>query len=539
MRQSFFLDTFHTLKQGGREIYMELVQKNIHFNRISKSAKNQITVEEDVNIPDTKEDIESILFHHQKVIVDEVKTSDQKVHIRGRLLYTILYRSEESGRLCCLEGSIPIEEKLYIEDIENTDKVTVKILIEDFSVGIINSRKISIQSILNIDATVQELYDEQVTIDLKDEVCEVQKKECQFTQLSVCKKDIFRFRENIVLPNNMPNVEKILWKNISIQEFECKTLAGELVIQGKAFIFIIYEGERQNQPQIYQVTLPFNTTIECSGCECDMISDVSYDIVESQIHLESDFDGEARSFNVELVFELDIKVYTTEKVEVLWDVYGIQKEMLPVDKSVQYDILLMNESSNFKISDNIHIHEMEENVCEILYGEGECFVEKCEITENGVLIHGMIVTQMLFRQENVENEYGSYTNMYPFEHFIEFANGMQIHKEQLKSYVNLHCDTVQMQNQGEGNVEIRYGISYKLFVFETIESKNIISVEMKEMDVEKYNNLPSMAVYFAKAGDTLWEMGKKYCVPIRLIKEMNQMSSDEVKAGEKIFIVRE
>ena len=61
---------------------------------------------------------------------------------------------------------------------------------------------------------------------------------------------------------------------------------------------------------------------------------------------------------------------------------------------------------------------------------------------------------------------------------------------------------------------------------------------MKEMDMEKCNNLPSMAIYFAKPGDTIWEMGKKYCVPIKLIRDINHMSSDEMKAGDKVLIVR-
>ena len=133
---------------------MELVKKNIHFNRIAKEARNQITLEEDINIPDTKEDIEDILFYNYRVIIEEVRTGEQKVHIRGKIVYSILYRSEETGRLCSMEGSIPIDEQLYMEGVAGADKVMVKPQVEDFSVGIINSRKISIQSILELYAYV-------------------------------------------------------------------------------------------------------------------------------------------------------------------------------------------------------------------------------------------------------------------------------------------------------------------------------------------------------------------------------------------------
>ena len=521
---------------------MELVKKNIHFNRITKNARNQITLEEDVNIPDTKEDIESILFHNQRVTIEEVKVGDQKVHIRGRLSYAILYRSEESGRLCSMEGSIPIEEKLYMEGIENSDKVTVKACIEDFSAGIINSRKISLQSILDLKAYVQELYDEQITTAVEDEESEVLKKECEFTQLAVCKKDIFRFRENITIPNNMPNVEEVIWKNICVQEFECKTLDGQLSIQGKVLVFIIYEGERDSHHQTYQTTVPFNATLECSGSNMNMLSDISYDIVDSQVHLESDFDGEARSFGIEMVFELDINIYATEKVATLWDLYGIQKELTPTTENISYDVLSMNQNGNMKVADTVRIPGMEEGNCRILYGEGDSILEKYEVTEEGIMVHGMLQCQVLFEQGNEENEYNSGQSMIPFSQLIEFPKDTNTNWKDilnnLSCNIQLHCNLIQFAPAGEGEMEVRANVDYGLLMFEKKMGRNITGVDVKEMDMEKCNNLPSMAIYFAKPGDSLWEMGKKYCVPIRQIREMNHISSEDIKTGERVLIVR-
>ena len=212
---------------------MELVQKNIHFNRLAKEVRNQITLEEDVNIPDTKEDIEEILFTRHNVVLEEVKTGEQKVHIMGKMQFFILYRSEETGQLCSLTGSVPIEEQLYMEEIHNSDKVAVKTKVEDFSVGMINSRKISVQSILELYAYVQDMYDEQITIGVNDLDCEILQKECDFSQLSVCKKDVLRLRENITIPNNMPNVEELIFSSVKICEIEYKPLDGQLSVQGK------------------------------------------------------------------------------------------------------------------------------------------------------------------------------------------------------------------------------------------------------------------------------------------------------------------
>lgn len=516
---------------------MELVKKNIHFNRTVKNAKNQITMEEDINIPDTKEDIENILFHNQRMLIDEVKINDQKVHIRARLLYSILYQSEETGKLCSLEGSFPIDEHLYMEGVQNSDRVTVKANIEDFSVGIINSRKISIQSIIELWAYVQEIYDEQMTVAVENEECEVFQKECDFTQLSVSNKDIFRFRENISIPNNMPNIENIIWKDLSVQEFECKPMEDTLSIQGKIQAFIIYEGERENYSQIYQVSLPFTQALDCPGSQMNMMSNISYEVVDCQVHADTDFDGEARNFSVEMVLELDIKLYAPERVNVLWDLYGIQNELTPVVENINYDVIAMNHSGNIKVSDTANFTGMEDKTGRILYGEGYAMPESCEVQENGIMLHGMLKCQVLW-EGNEENEYSGSQSMIPFSQLVEFPNGNGFNKDNLSCDVKLQCAFIQFQITQEGMVEVKANIIYHLLVFEKMEGRNVTGIDVKEMNMEKYNHLPSMAIYFTKQGDTLWEMGKKYCVPIRQIKEMNHITADEMKAGEKVLIVR-
>ena len=513
---------------------MELVQKNIHFNRLTKEVRNQITLEEDVNIPDTKEDIEEILFTRHHVVTEEVKTGEQKIHIRGKLQFFILYRSEETGHLCSLSGSVPIEEQLYMEDVHNSDKVMVKTNVEDFSVGMINSRKICVQSVLELYAYVQDVYDEEITIGINGVDCEMLQKECDFSQLSVCKKDILRLRENITIPNNMPNVEELVFSSVKVCEIEYKPLDGQISVQGKIAVFLLYDGERESRGQMYQTIIPFTTMPECSGSKPNMISQICYEVIDSQVHPEQDFDGETRSFSVELILELDMKMYEPQKVNVLWDMYGIQKEMIPVEREISYNILNGQYCGNIKAMDKIALGMNEENRLKVLHREGDTLLETCEMTKDGVVIKGILACQVLYTYEGEINEFGCHRFMIPFMKKLEDIKPVKA----AKCSACVHCNDMQISFDMGGNMEVSANIAYNLLVFEQITAKNIVNVEVKERVADKCNNLPSMAVCFVTGRETLWELGKKYCVPIKQIKEMNQLSSDEIRDGEKILIVR-
>ena len=513
---------------------MELVQKNIHFNRLTKEVRNQITIEEDVNIPDTKEDIEEILFTRHQVVTEEVKTGEQKIHIRGKLQFFILYRSEETGQLCSFTGSVPFEEQLYMEDVHNNDKVTVKTKVEDFSVGMINSRKICVQSVLELYAYVQDMYDEEITVGINGVDCEMLQKECDFSQLTVCKKDILRLRENIAIPNNMPNVEELVFSSVKVCEIEYKPLDGQLSVQGKIAVFLLYDGERESRGQMYQTIIPFTTTLECSGGKPNMTFQICYDVIDSQVHLEQDFDGETRNFSVELILELDIKMYELQKVNVLGDVYGIQKELIPVEREISYSLLNGQYCGNIKVMDKVPLGIPEDNRMKVVHREGDALLESCEMTKEGAVIKGILVCQVLYTYENEMNEFGCHRFMIPFMKKIEEIKPVKT----AKCDAFVHCNDMQISCDMGGNMEVSANIAYNLLVFEQTSGKNIVNIEVKERAADKNDHLPSMAVCFLSGRETLWELGKKYCVPIKQIKEMNQLSSDEIKEGEKILIVR-
>ena len=513
---------------------MELVQKNIHFIRMKKEAENQITLEEDVNIPDTKEDVEEILFTENHIVIEEVKAQENKVYIRGKMMYSVLYKSEDTGRICNLLGSFPINEQLYMEGISASDKITVKPKVLDFSVGIINSRKISIQSVIELYACMQDMYDEQITTDVQGEECEILQKECDFTQLTVCKKDILRLRENVNLPGNMPNVEEVIFSSLRLVNLEYKPLDGQLNVQGKVQVFVLYDGERDSRNQVYQTTIPFSMTVECSGCKSNVISQISHEILDKQIHLETDFDGENRSFQVEMVIELEMKLYEPQKVKVLWDLYGTRKELVPVIREFGYNHLAEQHQGTLPVTEKLNV-EQEENVrWALLYSSAEAFLEKCEVTDNQIHMRGIVSCQLLFMAEGSNDDFYHKDIQIPFVKTIEGS----FMAENVTCSAFLYCADIKVSVDAEGHGGVEISLAYKLMVFEKMPGRNMTSVEAKEMDPEKCNNMPAMAVCILSAGDTLWEIGKKYGVTLKQIREMNQMSSEEVKEGEKILIVR-
>ena len=118
---------------------MELIKKNIHMDRMGLYAGTQITLDDDRNIPDSKPDVNTLVFEQGNVKIDEVKPANEHVTVKGRLLFTVIYQTNEGEvALSSVSGEIPFEEQVIMSGVTGMDNIDVKAMLEDLNVTMNN-----------------------------------------------------------------------------------------------------------------------------------------------------------------------------------------------------------------------------------------------------------------------------------------------------------------------------------------------------------------------------------------------------------------
>ena len=63
-------------------------------------------------------------------------------------------------------------------------------------------------------------------------------------------------------------------------------------------------------------------------------------------------------------------------------------------------------------------------------------------------------------------------------------------------------------------------------------------MEEQEIDSNVLAGLPSAVIYIAAPGDDLWSIGRKYHMPVKTVRELNALESDELRSGQKVLLVK-
>ena len=517
---------------------MELIKKNIHMDRLKCKASTQITLEDDINISDSRPDAAMLILNRGNVSIDELKIETDSVTVKGKLAFSVAYTTDGGERIDLngMDGQITFSEKLNMEGVESGDPIQVKWEVEDLTISLINSRKLNVQSIISLYLSCEVLSDEETAVDLQhDEPVEYRKKTLDVAAITVKKKDIFRVKEEVEIPGSFPNIEALIWEDVRPQEVEFKVLDDKISIQGEVRAFFMYRSDGEEKEICHHETiLPFSGVVECADIHEGMIPEISWMVTEKETEIRPDFDGEDRIVTFDLLMELDICVYKEDQVDILSDVYGVNKEVTVIEKDAIFRRLKCRAAGKSKMGEHHVLSAGQTPVKKVLHSNGSLQIVSHDIVEDGIYIDGIVNLQVLYESNDEKAPYGVVGTMIPFNYTLS-AEG-------------IHADCVyRLQAEMEQlsvsviepmEIDIKAILCFRSNIYEQMYEKIVDDLDISEPDLDKLGNLPGIAVYIAGPGESLWDIGKRYYIPISQLKEANDLVDDEVKAGDKILIVK-
>lgn len=516
---------------------MDLVKRNIHMDRMGKRALSQITLEDDINLAENKPDVDSICLESGHILIDEIKPHTDYVNVRGRLILRVLYHTEEEGSgLEVLEGRLSFDEKINMQGLQSADLVSVSGSLEDLSIGIINSRKLSVQALLTLEAGVEEIYDEEVPIGIHgEEKVEYRQTPLQVAQIAICKNDIYRIKEEITLPAGYPNISQILWNTVTFDDVEFRPLEENLSLQGDLRIFLLYEGEGEEHPVFaYETSITISGNIECHGSKDIMIPDIRWQMGQQEISVRPDADGEERVVGLDAVLDISMRLYEEEELEVITDIYGVTKEVNATVTEGSLKKLLAKMNGKMKVTDHIRIANKGASILQLLHSESDARLEDTQVTEDGLTLSGYLEVRVLYITGDDTMPYASVRSQIPYSYTLDIP-GM---RQEDRSDVSVSVEQLSVTMLDGEEMDVKAVLSFSTTVFQPIRLSLLSDITVEPLDTAKLGELPGMVIYLVRPGDNLWNIGKKYYLPVERLKALNELTEDEVRPGQKLLIVK-
>jgi hypothetical protein len=507
------------------------------MNKLKCKSTLQLTLDDDFNVPDIKPDIDQIITEQGEIKINDIKAMNGKLLVKGVLSFNVLYLCEGDRRpVNNIAGEIPFDEVINMDIACSDDDPTVKWDLEDLTTGLINSRKLSVKSIVRIYVAVEELYDEEtaVMVEGPEDVQYINKK-IEVTDVAINKKDTYRIKDEIVIPSNKGNITSLLYQDIGLSNVEVRLLEDRFTIKGELPIFILYTSEDEENPiEYYETEVPFSGSVDCNGCNEEMIEDIAFSIVSKSLEIKPDADGEERVLDLEVVLDLGIKVYEIEEPEILCDIYCPSKEITPVIRNADYENLVIKNNSKYRIADRIKVSNNQPGILQICHANGVIKVDDIVAEDTQLHVEGVIEVNILYITEDDSRPMNSLRGVIPFAQVIELKGMRSGSNYEVKPSI----DQLSVMMLDSEEIEVKATINLNTIVFDVITEEIITGVEVADLDMDMIQAMPGIIGYIVKRNDSLWKIAKKYYSTVDNIMAINELSDDRIKEGDKLIIMK-
>lgn len=516
---------------------LELEKQNLRRNRLKSQTGTQVTLDDDFIVPDTMSDMAEVILDSGIIQLEPVKVQRERITVRGKLDFHVLYRKEEGG-LQALGGSIPFEEAINVPDLDEKDYVSVSWQLEDLNTEMIHSRKLGIKAIVTLEAKAESLYDTEAAVDVRgadDEIhLQVRRERIPAAAIALRRKDTYRLKQDITLPGSKPVIERMLWTEMKLAGCQAKPLDGQIHLEGTLMLFALYEGGESGMVQWVEESIPFSGEVEMQGATADMIPVIGLKLIHRDLEEKPDYDGEMRELSVDAVIELDVRLYEEQELELLQDLYATNREIVLDTGEAVFDRILTRNFGKCRVAEKVEM-ETDPRVLQICHSSGSVKLDGMEVRENALAVDGVLEVKLLYLTDEDARPVQAATRLVPF-HYEAETPGIT---EDSIWYLEPGLEQLTAVMAGGGQAELRGVITLDLFVLQPETRQIILQAQVHPVDTEKMKAMPGIVGYLVQPGDSLWDVAKRFHTTEKSILEANELTGDAIKAGDCLILVKE
>lgn len=499
---------------------MNITKETIKINKIICEKKEQISVQGDMIVPDSKPDILNTINTSGNICIYKKEIMEGKIRVEGNILTYIMYLADgEKNNLRGLNTTLDFSETIVIPEIQIGMSVEIEPIIKNFECRVINGRKIGLKANVEIGIRVNSKEEAEITTDVDNVNMQVLSNKKKINSLLCEGTNKTYVKENIAI-SNTDNLAEILSATINLVDKDIKISYNKILAKAEIELRIVYLTEDgRTASSIGRV--PLVGFVDMPDIKEENICDVTYLVKNLIIKPNS---AEEHTIYLEVEVEISCTSYEEKEIRVIEDLY------CPGEK-VNYDSKILETNSDRNIIKNLCQIREKINVPEI--GNGEIINTSAEVSStkenrlNGkVIIEGELSVNLIYTDTStigINNK----MIMIPFTQTID---GIE---NNCRTNTRTEIGQQEFINQN-GVVMANVDLNLETLSYKDVEIPAINNITEENLeDLEDY----SVIIYVVKEGDTLWKIAKKYGSTIDDIVRVNGIENpDKINAGEKIYI---
>lgn len=508
---------------------MEMKKSEISVNRLAAEIGSSIIVECDTIVSDSKPDLLKILQLDAEATILSKELMEGKLIVNGRVDYKVLYVPDSATGVSSLTATanfMHTEEKAGINDGMYAD---VRVDVEHIEFNLINSRKLSIKSVIAAQANIIDKALLSIPQDIDGEGIETKMKSFKALNRILQKNMEFSVEDQLILPPGKESIGSLLKSDVSVRNKDVKIINNKVVAKGEVVVCSLYLTQGDGVVTFVEHSIPFTEILDAEGITEEYFNHVDFDVADSGFVLSTDTDGDSRVIDCNVKILVHITSDEIVTANAVTDAYSTISKLMVSSSYFEIEELACDIRSAATIKGNIVPIEGIPPIGHIYNVVAKPYVETAVANGDKIVVEGSIDTYILYISSKDDSP------VYNFKADVPFSISFDAAGVNLDNKINAKLETnhISYNMNAAGEIEVRIVLSADVAAYK-IEGIDIIS-NISEEEL-KADETPSIILYFVQKGDTLWDIAKRYHTKTTYIEDLNELKGSSIQEGEQLLI---
>ena len=491
------------------------------------SGSCETPLDTEYNLPDYCPDIQKLLKCRVVPEVSSTLISGDTLTIDGVADVRALYLDSKGDCVRCCEFTKEFTQSVKLKSAEEKAVACVRASIPHMTCRAVSARRLDLHAAVSLQVLAVVQRSERVTADLEEPSLEKRGRSFPAHQAVNALCHQFTIEDELALKNGKPPIETILRRDVCCRVTESRLTEERLTVSGVADVGFLYTSAMD--PTVVEkmtATIDFTQTIDCAGAQEGCVCDIQAVTGECALTPKEDDVGENTGVSAVVKVFLAAFLYKACEVEVVDDAF-----------SVDAPLELRSGQSAFTLVHGVH---------------SEVLKKKCSLALSGEEIQRVL--DLWCQQDSVQAlcEKGKLTYRVKLTMCLLYVNGQGriLYTEKAfdhtfttelpdgapgKCRIDAHTDVWEYRIADKSTVEISAETAVTALLYSVNTVKYLTGAGCDD-SAPGFERRPRFLLYYARAGERLWDIAKGHRVRLTDVREQNELYEETVPEDRALLL---
>ena len=482
--------------------------------------KTELPVETEILIPDYLPQVFKIVKCLVWFVALNKQVLEDRVTLEGYLRCVVYYQSDNDQSLCQTEQKLPFTRSLEIRGWEGTPgPVALSGEVEYLNCRAVNQRRVDIRGAYALRVRVPFVHPQQILTKLEGGEVQQKTETLSLMKNAACLDKLITAEEEIEFP--APPLAVLDISGLGQTE-EIKLISGKAVVKGRVEVQVLYRTQPGYRLERLEKDFPFHQILDLEdlpeNCRCF----ASVELVGSTLMAGS---GSENSAAVTVTAMLHLRAFCPVEYEAVSDAYSTRYETQLEEQTVQSEELAdtLNQNVDCQVSGALP----DENA-EVL----ECFAVPAppELIQDGtrVELHGR-ATAHIFCMNSL-GEIDCYDKAFEYTLPGTYTGSAADYRAEC------WCGVRSARAEKKGReVQAQITLAVNGLVWRRRQSQVLSGAACGE-ELKNPNPAVALRIYYAKKGEEIFEIAKRYHVAPQAVLEDNGLEGSQLEEDRRLLV---